>query len=514
MVDEPTRNGAGPSQPAAPTVVPSAPPSASRRVYALVGVPPEIQAYAMAKYSRSAQSMLDSVREISAQKAEQFLNTFYFQYGHRSIADMAHLVLAVENVSILAAIHLVDEPLWDGQERSTRYQDFSASGYYVPPEVRRAGQEALFHAEAGALFGAYERLAERLAALLARFVARPDDMDERQYRRTLRARAFDVARGLLPLATHTSVGQIVSARVAERQISRLLAEPWQELQELGVELRQACLAPAEQPLAGAAPEVRAAPTLVKYTQPSQYPRAAYAALAEVARTLETPGDDPDTAVRLVPPQRLLDELATTLLYRADPLGRSYTALARVVEALPAERKQAILAGSVAARGPHDELLREHRCGYPIQLDLCLDIGAFRDLHRHRRCVQVIQPFTARHGFQEPEEVFRLGLGEAAAEAARAEGLVGEYRAALERAGQAAERVSVYLLPLAYRVRALFKMDVAEAAYISELRTAPAGHFSYRHAAWTLVQELLRAEPHLAPLVHATNPTETVDLLRR
>src|SRR5437764_12854481 len=58
----------------------AAPPEAARRrVYALVGVPPEIQAYAMAKYSRSGQSMLESVREISAQRAEQFLNTFYFQ---------------------------------------------------------------------------------------------------------------------------------------------------------------------------------------------------------------------------------------------------------------------------------------------------------------------------------------------------------------------------------------------------------------------------------------------------
>src|SRR3954453_1362860 len=112
----------------------------SRRVYALVGVPPEIQAYALAKYSRSAQAMLESIAEISAQRAQQFLNTFYFQYGHRSIADMAHVVIAVEQVSILAAIALVDEPLWDGQERSTRYQDFSKTGYHVPAEVVEAGR--------------------------------------------------------------------------------------------------------------------------------------------------------------------------------------------------------------------------------------------------------------------------------------------------------------------------------------------------------------------------------------
>jgi hypothetical protein len=110
----------------------SQPDAPSTEVFAVYGVEPEIQAYAMAKYSRSALSMKESLREISAQKAEKFLNTFYFQYGHRSIADLAHIALAVERLSILAAIELADEQRWDGQERSTRYQDFKKSGYYTP----------------------------------------------------------------------------------------------------------------------------------------------------------------------------------------------------------------------------------------------------------------------------------------------------------------------------------------------------------------------------------------------
>src|SRR5881275_3595523 len=101
-------------------------------VYAVYGVEPEVQAYAMAKYSRSALSMKESLREISEQKAEQFLNTFYFQYGHRSIADLAHVAFAIEKLSLLAAIAVVDEQRWDGQERSTRYQNFKKSGFYTP----------------------------------------------------------------------------------------------------------------------------------------------------------------------------------------------------------------------------------------------------------------------------------------------------------------------------------------------------------------------------------------------
>src|ERR1039457_2123898 len=101
-------------------------------VFAVYGAEPEVQAYAMAKYSRSALSMKESLREMSQQKAEKFLNTFYFQYGHRSIADLAHIALAIEKLSILAAIAVADEQRWDGQERSTRYQDFKLARYFTP----------------------------------------------------------------------------------------------------------------------------------------------------------------------------------------------------------------------------------------------------------------------------------------------------------------------------------------------------------------------------------------------
>src|SRR5271165_6325517 len=76
---------------------------ASTEVYAVHGADPEVQAYGLAKYSRSALSMRESLAEINEQKAEKFLNTFYFQYGHRSIADLAHIAFAIERLSILAA---------------------------------------------------------------------------------------------------------------------------------------------------------------------------------------------------------------------------------------------------------------------------------------------------------------------------------------------------------------------------------------------------------------------------
>src|SRR5579864_6236025 len=124
----------------------------SVEVYAVYGAEPEIQAYAMAKYSRSALSMKESLKEINQQKAEKFLNTFYFQYGHRSIADLAHIALAIEKLSILAAIAVADEQRWDGQERSTRYQDFKKSGYFTPDFGDDEASRSLYRETVAGLF--------------------------------------------------------------------------------------------------------------------------------------------------------------------------------------------------------------------------------------------------------------------------------------------------------------------------------------------------------------------------
>ena len=145
---------------------------------------------------------------------------------------------------LLAAIVLVDETRWDGQERSTRYQNFLESGFYFPDFAGDAHCAELYARTIDSLFGAYKRTTVAVVDLLRRRVARPDGLKPEAYERTLRARAFDVARYLLPLATNTSLGQIVSARTLETQVSRLLSHPAAEIRLLGEKLREAATGPA------------------------------------------------------------------------------------------------------------------------------------------------------------------------------------------------------------------------------------------------------------------------------
>jgi thymidylate synthase ThyX len=528
---------------AAPVVPSVASPEQSQNqteVFAVHGADPEVLAYAMAKYSRSALSMRDSLKEISTQRAEQFLNTFYFQYGHRSIADLAHLAFAIERLSLLAAIVLVDEQRWDGQERSTRYQNFRKSGWYMPDFGTDRESAILFRERIEALFAAYHEVAEGMLESLKGSIPRPAEMKPETYERTLRARAFDVARYLLPLATNTSLGQIVNARTLETQVSRLLSSPYAEIRQLGEKLRAAATGAAwnvngdelvklQQEIAALDPalgeraaslltrEVRTAPTLVKYAAPNEYKIATRRDLRQAAsELLGNEPIDPAPPVDLIGSEEtgvqesLEVELATTLLYGA--CHYSYRQIRRRVAALSEARRGEIIALGTRHRGKHDELLREFASGKALKFDILMDIGGFRDMHRHRRCVQVLQGFTSAHGYDIPEGLAEAGLEQ------RYESAMLEAHAAHAKLAQAAApefaKSADYLLPLGTRTRALFKMDFAEAVYISEIRSQPQGHFSYRRIAWEMYEAVRRQHPSLALYFRVTDVNEPVDLLKR
>ncbi|MFZ3210896.1 MAG: FAD-dependent thymidylate synthase [Terriglobales bacterium] len=507
---------------------------ATTSVYAIYGVEPEVQAYAMAKYSRSALSMKESLREISEQRAEKFLNTYYFQYGHRSIADLAHIAMAIERLSILAAIAVVDEQRWDGQERSTRYQDFSHPDYYLPEFGASGAAQRRFCDTIDFLFTEYQTISARMFRHLQERTPRPIDMKQEAYERTLRARAFDVARYLLPLATNTSLGQIVNARTLESQISRLLSDRFPEVRALGESLKEAARNPAYNVNGYALrelweeirgrddgwgnnvydllmKEVRPAPTLVKYAEASPYLMCSREELATAAAELMAGAAiAPAPAVDLLDDEPLEVEIATTLLY--EHCAYPYRQIRERVAALGAGQRREIVDLGIKYRGPHDELLRAFNAGQTLRFDILMDIGGFRDLHRHRRCVQVHQAFTDAHGYETPDELAAAGLRQRYDDAMeRVQDAVVELK---RTAGEDARTDAVYLLPLAFRKRTLFKMDFAEVAYISELRTGAAGHFSYRKIAFDMYEAVAQRYPTLARHFRVTDVREPVDLLKR
>jgi thymidylate synthase ThyX len=490
-------------------------------VIALAGWPPEVLAYAYAMYSRSALSIRESLKKVTAEKEKteaktsKFFDTYYFQYGHASIADNAHVSLALEDISQIAAFELEDEQLWDGQERSTRYQSFQrGGGYYIPASVMGIPQETMYAELAEFLLGEYEFFSKTCFDLLAKQNPKPAEMKDGDYERTLRARAFDISRYFLFGGILTSVGQITSARTLEQQISRLMSSEYPELRDIAGAMRRACTEKPHAPEGRDEPPV--APTLVKYTRENAYLQWMRKMMREYAAHLLTwtSSRGGERYTELAPPCDLESEIVATLLYGVSQYP--YSEIVRfVANELSREDRQEILDAAAWHRSVQlgegktftHPFSREFDAGYALTFDVLMDRGAARDLHRHRRCVQAWQPLTVERGFDTPEFLRRNGLEERYGRSMiyAAHGV----RALRKYIGCDAD----YLIPFAFRCGGLYKMHFAQAAYVIELRSKVGGHFSYREAVCRMHEELARRYPELAKTIRVT-PFAEENLLKR
>jgi thymidylate synthase ThyX len=455
-------------------------------------MPPEKSAYALARYSRSADSIRQSLEWVKAHNSEQFLESFYFQYSHQSIADLGHTVLCFEGISELAASEVEDETLWDGQAKSSRYQDFGKGGFIIPPEL--AEEEVTLYRSAGdALLAAYREVHRLADACLREKLPHPEGMKPDTYGRNIAARAFDVARYLLFWGVPTNVGQVTSIRTLEKQIKRLRISPYAEVRELGEEIAQACAAPPDcvwddrqtEPLA---------PTLARHAEPEEHPRRSRADLAQWAAQNLGVLQGEVRSVELIKPDDPLTEIAATLLYPVTDLP--FRDLYEAVRGWGSALRNEVLDVALQSRGRRDDLLREFRGGQYC-FDMLIDIGAYRDMHRHRRCHQYRQAYSGRHGYETPALI-----AEAGAEVLFCEAMDD----ALATMQALPEPAREYLLPFGAKSRFLFKMDFAEAEYISRVRSGVKGHFSYREIAWAMKQRIEELEPDLGRLIQATPPT--------
>ncbi len=473
----------------------------ANRVIAVSPMPPEKSAYALARYSRSPDSIAQSLDWVRAHDSAKFLESYYFQYGHASIADLGHTIFCFEGISELAAVEIEDEPLWDGQAKSSRYQDFSRSGFLVPPEITETGAAAVYKDTAGCLLEAYLGIHQRIFDYLVERIPKPENMKAEAYRRALAARAFDVARYVLFLGIPTNVGQVTSIRTLEKQIRRLSVSKYAEIRQIAAEMKDACAQPPVCVWEPASSREPLAPTLARHADPDAYLRQARRNVAEWA-SQNLPAEAFSTAaaessVDLVRPRDAVEEIVATLLYSVTqfPFREIYDQVA----GWSASQKREVIDAAVRDRSGREELLREFRSGYAFVFDIVTDIGSYRDMHRHRRCQQIRQDFTAELGFETPALIAEAGAQNIFHHALH------EARLARERLAEVSPEASHYLLPFAARVRFLYKMDFAEAEYISRLRSGVKGHFAYRAIAWKMKEKMMEVEPELGRLIEATPP---------
>ncbi|MBI2061338.1 MAG: FAD-dependent thymidylate synthase [Nitrospirae bacterium] len=498
-----------------------------RKVTVVIGALPEVQGFALARFSRSKPetSFADWILTLSQERAETFYEQFYHKYGHASIADLAHVGLAVEHVSIVAAITLLDEPLLDAQERSTRYMDFTHASFHTPREIAGTPHQQTYESLGAQLFEEYRSFHDSFVSFLAAKFGptRSPRMDDKAFQETVKAKAFDLARYLLPSSTLTGVGIVASGRTLERHIARLLSNELAEMREIGGEMKSALTARAAlNPVhlrvgetlakAGAADwstgdlrkeidfhtykDCVPLPTLVKYAEARPYASRMRGRMREwIGRKLrDLPGPEGGRGVALCHPDSIEAEMAAGLLY--SELPHSFGQIAGFLRSKPKLRDE-LVALAFEDRDPKDDPPRETAAGFELVFDICMDNGSFRDLHRHRNMVQILKPFDHRLGYDTPEEVHEAGLHE-------------RYHRIHQDVIQFAQRLHAdvpaaveYVLPLSFRRRALFKMTFKQLQYLVELRSKPSGHFSYRDIARQIHTAFKEVHPALAGLIRVS-----------
>jgi len=463
-----------------------------KRVFTVSPMPPEKCAYALARYSRSPDSIRQSLDWVRTHDSQKFLESFYFQYGHASIADLGHTVVCFEGMSELAASEIEDEALWDGQAKSSRYQDFSRSGFVSPAEL--AGENAARYRAAGeALLSAYQQVSARVFDHLSEKLPRPQEMKPDAYKRNIAARAFDVARYLLFWGVPTNIGQVTSIRTLEKQIKRLRVSEYEEVRSLGEEIMAACAAEPDCVWEGQTREPLA-PTLARHAEPDEFLARSQADLKLWARQNLPPSAGVTVdCVDLVRPTDVPADITATLLYSVT--DRPFRELYEMAANWPQSRRQEVMDVALASRSRRDDLPRAFRGG-PYAFDIVMDVGAYRDMHRHRRCHQFRQAYAGQLGYETPSAVAAAGAAEIYDNAMRSAFTVMH---GLPAPG------SHYLLPFGARSRFLFKMDFAEAEYIARVRSGVKGHFSYRNIAWQMKSKLEQLEPELGRRIEATPP---------
>ncbi len=459
---------------------------AQRRIYLLTGLPEEVTAVAFAKCSRSPEPFDKIARELNRDQSRRFHEKWVVGYGHSSVAEHAVVHLALENISILATKAVEDTRLASFTEKSTRYQKFDLNRCYRDERLMQQ-HGPMVESTLDQLFSTYALVHKHVSELMKQNNPRMADEKESAYATRINALTCDVARYILPVGTLTNVGVTINARSLEHCITKLFSHSLQEMREIGAEIKSV----AQQEL----------PTLLKYAQENNFLKETEFLLDDYFSQLHSlyPSSQlpfphyQKFSSNLVENQvtleefdsQGLDKLLTALLYPHSYLSRKH--VFEIVASSDKGRKIGILNDLMEKRGPKDSVPRAFEA-IDYVFDILVDYGAYRDIQRHRMLTPLPQLLTVWHGYNTPPEIALAGLEK-------------EYAKVMEETAKAVGMISrdfpeesQYLIPLAYRIRVLQKMNLREVFQFTELRSGKNGHPSYRKIAQQMADEVIKVHP--------------------
>lgn len=392
---------------------------------------PEDLAMLQALYSRSPQSVDEHLEKVRSAGSGKFMDQYYTGYGHKSIGDCGFIAMFIEQVSMLAAKAIQDTPLYCGQEASTRYLDMFTQGCLNPigtPE----GNEIQ-----DAWMGLYSRSLDALVSALSQRYPIREGEKKGQWEKAIKARAFDIARSLLPAGATTLVAWSTNLRQTNDHLTELRHHPLIEIREIGEELHAVLL--------------------------QRYPSSF--------------GHDrrPDV-------ESYVEQSMARFAFFEDPrVEDRFNFVNRLdVAAIRADSNWDLL----VARPPRAELHQRLRRYGSIDFEFGIDFGSYRDIQRQRSAVQEMPLLTTSRGFH-PWYLENLP-----------EGTRAEIERIAERVNHldASDAVKQYYTPMGYVVPVVMSCTLPSAVYIAELRSGETVHPTLRIRAQEMGEAIRQCLP--------------------
>jgi thymidylate synthase ThyX len=471
-------------------------------VFALVNLPETVKGALFARYSRYSGTVRRLYLEEFAadtptggrpfddeegERAAKLYERVFVGYGDDSIAQVGGAHIACEWVSNIVTKLLQRGRLAAFLEQSTRYIPYDVplpEGGYRFYRDDQLGPE--FAAAMDELFGIYSRSLIEVEEWAAERWPRSDGEPEGPWQRSIRAKALDLLRGLLPAATLSHVGIYASGQAYEQLIMRLMASPLPEARQYGSmilrELQRVMpsfVSRVDRPERGG--------EWISYLEQRRERTEGWVARLGLDRREEGDGTP---SVELVHVDGEEEDLLASCLFEAANTAETEV-LARI-DVLDRDERAELLAALAGDRGN-----RRHRPGRGFEalryrFEIVSDYGAFRDLQRHRMLTCQWQRLGPDLGAGVPDEVREAGAGD-------------EFERGLEISRNEYERLAAagltelapYALSLAYRIRYTLDLNAREAMHLIELRSGREGHPTYRAVAQAMHERIAAVHPGVA-----------------
>lgn len=474
-------------------------------VFALVNLPEVVKGALFARYSRTHKSLrrlfldeftgdLDMSGDLTVDatvgvdRAEKLYDKVFFEYGDDSVAQLGGVHLACEQASIVMTKVLERGRIMAYLEQSTRYIAYDerlANGryrYFRDPAILDSGLGARYVGDLDRIFDTYGELLVPMQAHFAKIYPKAEGDSDFVHRSSIRAKAFDALRGLLPAATVSNLGMYGTGQSYEMLLMRMRAHPLPEIRNYASlmlrELRKVVpsfLTRVDRPDRGGAW--------------SSYLETNRVTMEDAAQSLL--GDEEPQEVEFVTlvdfdPQGE-DKMVAAMLYPYSSLPE--TQILDRVQKMSAEEKRSVI---LAYAGQREN--RRHKPGRALErtdyrFDICSDYGAFRDLQRHRMMTIDWQDLTPAHGYNRPSAVDDAGL-------------TAQFDESMERSADLYEALrdqfgaqACYAVALANKIRYSMQFNAREAMHMIELRTGPAGHPEYRRIGQEMHRQIAERAGH-------------------